>query len=662
VNRSVANKYTVLTIEDEKSVRESIRAHLEDYGYNVLEAENGGAGIDIFKSNSPDAVLVDLKMPGIHGLDVIKIISDMSEITPVIVVSGSGEIESAISAIHNGAADYILKPISDLNILNRSINKCIRNSRERRQELLYRQHLEDELKRKSEEIEKKNRLLSDFNKRLDKIINSAFSMSKNRRLKDMGSYILEDFGSHLQATGGSIYIVEPKGLRLVHTLEPKHSPEFLPFPLKINSPFARVLESGKPILVDCMEAEAGLAPSGWDGYNDSSFMIFPLPDQNGSVMGLLSVHNKTEPPFVSEDREIGLLMSVFCKEANRSMNSIEALHLSESRFRNLSENSAAIIFSYSIDAGRFDYMNMSFDRLTGFSREDVLDNGIQNFTEIMGVIEKEDVISHFENLISGRSSGAGFEYRIVTASGAEKWMFQKTATIFNREGLPVMIDGIITEYSEQKEVEEKLKHLLEQKGILLNEINHRVKNNMQIISSLINLQLESNKDENSRNSLLATENRIASMALVHDNLYDTEFIPSINMESYIGSLVGNLIETRAMLPNINVKLNVSDLRLDLDRAMLCGLIINEAVSNSLLHAFSGYDGGNVTLEFETDGNYFYLNVNDTGSGFDFADINGNSAKGIGLDIIKSLVIQLEGHIEFRRNGGTQISLNFPVFK
>ena len=97
----------------------------------------------------------------------------------------------------------------------------------------------------------------------------------------------------------------------------------------------------------------------------------------------------------------------------------------------------------------------------------------------------------------------------------------------------------ITEYSEQKEVEEKLKHLLEQKGILLNEINHRVKNNMQIISSLINLQLESNKDENSRNSLLATENRIASMALVHDNLYDTEFIPSINMESYIGSLVGN---------------------------------------------------------------------------------------------------------------------------
>ena len=590
-------------------------------------------------------------MPGIHGLDVISTIHALSKNIPIIVVSGAGEIQSAITAIHNGASDYIMKPIVDLKIINRTIDKCIKQSRHRKQELLYKQHLEEELKRKSEEIERKNALLSNFNRKLIEIINSSYSRNSINRLKDFGSGILADFGNHLLASGGSVYMREENGLRLINSIEPRHAPPLIPFPLREGSAFKRVLDSGRPILVNNIDSEKNMVSSGWDGYNDSSFMIFPLPDHKGNIMGLLSLHNKTVPPFVTEDKEMGLLMSVYYKEASRTMDSIEALQLSESRYRNLTDNSAAIIYSYSIETKVFDFINNAFTEMTGFSKDDVIDHDIEAFVRCLGIEDAEDVISHFENLINGNSSGSGLDFKIKTASGAMKWVFQKTVSIFNSAGFPVTVDGIITEYSEQKEIEEELKRLISQKDLLLNEINHRVKNNMQIISSLINLQANRNVDEYSRKSLQATDDRIATLALVHDNIYDTDLSQSIEMINYIEKLISNLNESKRKPSNVDVILKIDPISIDLDRAVLCGLIINEAVGNAFAHAFTANKGGTLKLCFQICDEKYKIEISDDGTGYNPDGKKLETPRELGTEIINSLTLQLHGRIEYKSIGG-----------
>ena len=655
----MSKQYTILTIEDETAVRESIKAHLEDCNYIVLEADSGEKGIDIFRNAEPDAVLVDLKMPGIHGLEVIEVLYQISSTTPIIVVSGTGDVQSAVTAIHNGACDYILKPIMDLKVLNHTIDKCLNRNRARKEEELYRQHLERELKRKSEEIENRENLFSDFNKALNKIINSAFSIDTLRRLKDIGSHLLDNFGSHLLASGGSVYIREDGGLRLIHSLEPTHSPEFLSFPLRKDSPFRRVLETGKPILINNIESEAGMASSGWDGYDDSSFMIFPLPDHEGNVTGLLSLHNKIKPPFISEDKEMGMLMTAFYREATRAMHSIESLQLSEARYNTLTENSSAVIFSFSVEKGSFDFINNAFESITGYSQSDIINKDLNTFVECLRIKQSEDFISHFENLISGQSSGSGMKYQIYTSENEIKWVFQKTVAILNAGGVPVTIDGIITEYSQQKEVEKELKQLVEQKDLLLNEINHRVKNNMQIISSFINLQVDLHRDDEITKPLLATEERITTMALVHDNIYDTELMPTIDIKNYTEKLVRNIFESKSRLPNINIEIDVDDIYIDLDRSILCGLIINEAVSNAFMHAFPDNRGGTIKLIFQKVDDNYQINILDNGVGIS-ESFDESRQRGLGIDIMNSLIIQLNGRLEFTDDKGTLVLVEFPI--
>jgi len=153
----------ILVIDDDTTVRESIRFHLEDLDHAVAEAADGRQGLEQFARESPDIVLVDLRMPVLDGHRVLEKLSRDAPDTPLIVISGTGRISDTVEALRLGAWDYILKPINDLSILDHAIAKTMERSRLLRENRNHQRHLEEEVARRTGELTKKMEEMARFN-------------------------------------------------------------------------------------------------------------------------------------------------------------------------------------------------------------------------------------------------------------------------------------------------------------------------------------------------------------------------------------------------------------------------------------------------------------------------------------------------------------------
>ncbi|MEN8190864.1 MAG: response regulator, partial [Thermodesulfobacteriota bacterium] len=152
--------YVILTIDDEPLIRETFRFYLEDFGYRVLEAENGRVGLEVIEQHLPDLVLVDLRMPEVDGLDVLKVMKRTYPDIPVVVVSGTGFIGDAVEALRLGAWNYLLKPVEDLNMLIYAIEQSLDKARLIRENKEYRENLEEKVRLRTGELNRANDLLS----------------------------------------------------------------------------------------------------------------------------------------------------------------------------------------------------------------------------------------------------------------------------------------------------------------------------------------------------------------------------------------------------------------------------------------------------------------------------------------------------------------------
>lgn len=146
----------ILTIDDEKNIRDSFRYFLEDNGYHVLEAANGRIGLEIFQREHPDLVMVDLKMPEVDGLEVLATITSIAPDTPIIIISGTGVLGDVVSALHLGAWDYLLKPVHDLDILLHAVKKALERAHLLKENRAYREHLEEMVQLRTQQLEAAN--------------------------------------------------------------------------------------------------------------------------------------------------------------------------------------------------------------------------------------------------------------------------------------------------------------------------------------------------------------------------------------------------------------------------------------------------------------------------------------------------------------------------
>lgn len=215
------------------------------------------------------------------------------------------------------------------------------------------------------------------------------------------------------------------------------------------------------------------------------------------------------------------------------------------------------------------------------------------------------------------------------------------------------------ELVQREQAEKKIKASLEEKEILLKEIHHRVKNNLQVISSLLYLQSKKAKDNESLEMFNESQNRIKSMALIHEKLYKSEDIVHIDFSDYIGSLTSYLIKSYHVNAwDITIEKEIGKVQISIDKAIPCGLIINELISNSLKHAFPDSGKGEIKIKFDSfDHNRIIIQVKDNGIGLS-KDIDIKNIDTLGLRLVNTLTEQLEGVIEINREGGTEYNIIF----
>ena len=255
------------------------------------------------------------------------------------------------------------------------------------------------------------------------------------------------------------------------------------------------------------------------------------------------------------------------------------------------------------------------------------------------------------------------EYSRIVATKLEKKVGELEEALYLREQSEDELRRInlelTREIGERKRAEEKIRASLAEKEVLLKEVHHRVKNNLQIITTLLDLQFENIDDERALRALRVSQDRLKSMALVHEKLYQTMDLARIDFAGYIESLTIHLCSSSMTDPeHISLRIEAGDVALPIDKAIPCGLLINELVSNSLKHAFPEGRKGNVVIRCHADDQgVVTLMIADDGvglpPGMDFRD-----TKSMGLQLVNMMTRQLQGEISLLNEGGAAFTIRF----
>jgi len=306
--------------------------------------------------------------------------------------------------------------------------------------------------------------------------------------------------------------------------------------------------------------------------------------------------------------------------------------------------------------GIFEYVSPSIKDLLGYETEDIIG---KKDTELIKIVHPDDlsmIINAIQKAITTLKPRR-IQHRYRHADGHYIWVETIGNPLSNEKGEFSGAVYITRDIQELKMVENQLKSSLEEKEVLLKEIHHRVKNNMQIISSLLNLQSKCLEDENAARILKESRDRVKSMAIVHEKLYQSSDLSRIDFSEYTKKLVYDLLSSYGVNSKfIKDSIKVENILLDINFAIPCGLIINELVSNSIKHAFPN-GRGEISVEFYLKSNKHILIIADNGVGFP-EDLDFQNTETLGLRLVNALVTQLYGKIELYRDEGTTFKIIF----
>ena len=250
------------------------------------------------------------------------------------------------------------------------------------------------------------------------------------------------------------------------------------------------------------------------------------------------------------------------------------------------------------------------------------------------------------------------DLRLVTAKNNKIWV-RTTCQPEIVQGKIQRLFGSFQDITEQKRTEQVIQRQLEEKDLLLREINHRVKNNISQISSLLSLQIEQSENREVKVALQEAVSRVSSMDVLYEKLLLSKSVTSISFKSYVTTLVSSLLEVYRMSKAINVTVDIHDFVIDTKRAVSLGIIINELLTNVFKYAFPKKSSGNVHLTTESLDGLVTITIQDDGQGF-LLRKESNPSPGFGLTIVQLLVEQLEGTFDISSNHGVKSLIRFRL--
>lgn len=370
-------------------------------------------------------------------------------------------------------------------------------------------------------------------------------------------------------------------------------------------------------------------------------------------------HEKTDGTPVSTEvslnrMELGgdIYIQAIVRDLTEQKKAEKKMRRSERLFRELFLKAPGAIIMVDGD-NKVKRVNQSFEELFGYNKEDLLGKDI------------DDV------LVRGKNER---ETDRIPGNELKEGQFYSDVIRYNKEGdelhlllgaIPVYLDneliagfGIYVNITEQKKYQYKLQQSLEEKQVLLEEIHHRVKNNLAIISGLLQLQAFDSENEKTRDALNDSQLRIQSMALVHELLYQSENFIDISFEDYLKKLIDTM---KGTLPfdhqHIDINIHSEDVSLNINQAIPSAILINELVTNSFKHAFRNRASGLININLRESADHIIISVEDNGVGLP-EDFVMNQQSSIGMSLIQSLTKQLNGNLAIKNNEGSSFEICF----
>ncbi|MCC7231491.1 MAG: PAS domain-containing protein [Bacteroidia bacterium] len=305
--------------------------------------------------------------------------------------------------------------------------------------------------------------------------------------------------------------------------------------------------------------------------------------------------------------------------------------------------------------GEIEWVNDGFIRLMGMQKEMVLGKRLSEinvYTNIENEI-REAVTSNHSRI---------FESNVTTHNLENVWISSTLTPILNEFGKPKKLVVVDADITRSKEMQRQIEISLKEKEVLLKEIHHRVKNNLQIIISLLNLQSGYIKDEYTLKAVKDGQNRVRSMALVHEKFYQAEELSEINFGEYIEKLTQFLYQSYGdKTDRVQMILETDTVNFDMDTAMPCGLLVNEIVSNAYKYAFPGDRKGEIRIRLKKLDHTITLDISDNGTGPP-PGFNPETSESLGMQLIQALTSQLDGEMHFSGENGTRFTIIFKYPK
>jgi signal transduction histidine kinase/DNA-binding response OmpR family regulator len=303
----------ILVIDDDRDYNEGICESLELDGYQTAAAYSAKNAQDLIKNFDADIALIDVHLGQDSGIDLIPDIRRIRPNIRCVIITGQADVDTAIQAVKKGAYDYLRKPTKMEDLLA-TLERCW--------DL---QKLENDKFEAEGLLRQRNQDLETINQRLRTMVDTTRKIVGCSGLQRLAPQLLKEFARNMGAEGGSMYLVEESGLKLAHTLDPGHALDLIQFPLRQGSIIEQAFDTGAPILVQDIDSNCDFSESGWSGYKDGSLLVMPLPGASGKMLGIVTFHNKTIPPFTTQDKEIGTILGSFSYEAIRAARAAEQL-------------------------------------------------------------------------------------------------------------------------------------------------------------------------------------------------------------------------------------------------------------------------------------------------------------------------------------------------
>lgn len=486
---------TILVIDEDASVINSYSLHLEECGYEIISAQDGRTATHLIAMHPPDLIISDLRIPAMEGHAFFRHLEKRWPEIPVIVTSTTDVVPEMVACLQKGASDFLIKPLEDMVILSHAVAKAMREIKLKHQNQAYKELLEKRIPQNSERLKTTNLYLTKLNQRLTEVVASSKRLSSCVTIESFGARLVEEFVHHLDASGGSLYIAGQEGLRLVHCLDGGHAPSLISYPVEKSSPFGLALRLKEPVLIGDIHHEKALRPSGYNGYHNGSFVIFPLQNQEGKAFGLVSIHGKKNPPFVNQDREVGGLLASYSSETLRAVRAMEALAKSEEKYRIAALTASDLISEW----------NPATDEVVWFGNIDAVIGTVpenrpttmEAWLSLIHPDDKERMTATYRNHTTSAPTSS-MDYRVRHLAHGWRHFRERTTTIKIKGGgckvLRACNDITLEKNAEKERIkfELKMQHAqkLESLGIIAGGIAHDFNNILMAVLGHADIALE----------------------------------------------------------------------------------------------------------------------------------------------------------------------------